>query len=295
MKKRLLISVIFLLVLCCVFALADKVFASLPQDSNYLISLAEFSLGELDFRGDFHVSRTERENCSVYKVKAEDLSLGAYPVHQLEAKIIKKQGEFNITYIKGDNFLATGKIDLALGTIDLTVNVNTVLDAREVKGDFRGKLQISGDLSKPWVKGTVFIKDGTYQGKVFRQARIFCSGYLPYLRLNDSRISLHDGSQFSMDGFVNVNDLRNMFLPSHLSSREVSLGDWKVFSGINSMGFSKDIDERMGVTFGSVRNKDRSQDDLGAEFRYQVGEDKFLKMRMEDDKSIVGFEQRNEF
>lgn len=295
MKKYLLILPFFLILLCIGY-LSHRVFAlpSLSSDS-FLISLSEFNLGDVDIKGDLHINVTRKDDYSIYTITADEFTLGEYTFGGVETRLIKKDTQLLITYIKCDTLLITGKIDFSKNTLSLNVNVNTMLDSEQVQGALRGKFSVEGSIYKPWIKGTLFLDNGRYFDQMFHHVEICCAGYIPYLRLSESEVTLYDGSRFALEGFINIKDLEAMFSSSAFNSKEVSLNEWKVFSQEKAIGFTKDIDPHMGVTFGSVINRMSETENPGTELRYQFGDDKFLKLRMEENKSIVGFERRHEF
>ena len=295
MKKR------WVLFLVCVFSvwwghpsLILSAFPSKPSD-GFLVSLSGFTLGKFELKGAVYFNVKKSDEYSVYTIVTDDLVVGEVAFGKVEAKITRKNSEFTITYIKGKNFLVTGKVDFFKNNLLLNVSANNLLVRENMKGTLRSKMCVKGGLYKPWIKGTSYLKDGEYFGRKFSEAHLSYSGYMPYLRLSNSEVTLNSGSRFLLEGFVNMNDLSAMFSSSELSSKEVNLGGWKVFSRDNGGGFSKDIDDHMGVTFGGMINREDRPEQLGAEFRYQLAEDKFLKFRMEENKSIVGFEKRTEF
>ncbi len=295
MKKYRTLLHFLIIIACCHLPFGSLCAAPSVNSDDFFVFLSDFSLGNIDIKGNVHINISEQNEYLVYALTAENVRLGDLPLNSVEAKVTKKNNEYIITYIKGDIFLATGKIDFSRNFLSLNINVNFPLFLKQVKGEMRGKLSVEGDINKPWIKGTLYVKDGTYGGQNFSRATFSCSGYPPYLRLSDAEIILYDGSRYSMEGFINLNDFQTLFSSSTLSSQEVNLGEWKVFSGDSGAGFAKDIDSHMGVAFGSSLKNGDETENLGAEFRYQLAEDKFLKLRMEEDRSIVGFEKRHEF
>ena len=62
----------------------------------------------------------------------------------------------------------------------------------------------------------------------------------------------------------------------------------------NSVGVKKDVSDRIDVIF-DTHETEYSTTEPGAEMRYKLKGNQFLRLRLQDDRTIMGFERRREF
>jgi hypothetical protein len=78
-------------------------------------------------------------------------------------------------------------------------------------------------------------------------------------------------------------------------SKKVNLGGWEILSEEKTrVGLKKNVNDNFDILLDTYDRDDKSMD-TGAEVRYKLLKDQFLRLRMEDDRTIVGFERRKEF
>ena len=81
-------------------------------------------------------------------------------------------------------------------------------------------------------------------------------------------------------------------------SQKVFLGDWQVFAeGENHVGLRKNLGKQVDVFLDTpeVNKNGETSSGSGTELRYNWKDAQFLKLRMEEDRAILGFEQRRDF
>jgi hypothetical protein len=120
-------------------------------------------------------------------------------------------------------------------------------------------------------------------------------GKPPVFPFNDSRITLKDGSVYNIEGELDMRDFSNIFPKAAYVSKKVTLGDWTLLSeSEKSVGFKKNVDDKVDVVFDTYDRPDQYMES-GTEVRYKIQKDQFLRLRMQEDQTIVGFEKRKDF
>lgn len=286
---------LFIFLTCSLKGYAINNFLEVSYESadKIKVKIQNFTLGEVEVEGDLECDIARGEDYVSYDISSESFCIGEDFCRPLRGRIVKKESALVISYIQNDEFLIRGKVDLLENLVSLNIHLNAPLVLGNFEGVVEGIVSLEGTLEKPLLKGDLLMHKGRYFDLVFEEGQISFTGFWPYLRLNNSEISFVDGSKYEMDGFVNAKDLKTFFFSPEVKSKEARLGEWKVFGEKRQAGFEKEVNDRMGVLFGSYINE--RQEDIGAEFRYEILNDNYLKLRMLKDKSIVGFERKKEF
>lgn len=213
----------------------------------------------------------------------------------IEMKMLLKDNNLFINYFRSPEFLIRGKIDLT--TQELLLDVDGKWQEKSVflDGNTKISLRIWGRLSDYLVNGTLDVEDGVYRDVEFSKFCVHFLGKPPLFHLTDSQITLRDGSVYEIDGAMDIRDFSNIFPKAVYISKKVALGDWKMLSESDkNVGLRKNVDDNLDVVFDTYDREDQSME-TGTEVRYKIKRDQFLRLRMQDDKTIVGFERRKEF
>ncbi|MBN2483096.1 MAG: hypothetical protein JXD21_02680 [Candidatus Omnitrophica bacterium] len=262
---------------------------------SFHILLSQVQCGQSTLNGDVAVHVTKKEDYLIYNIHIDGLGWGGFAFSPIEAKIIKKGSEFIINYAKSKDFLIRGKIDYAKNIVDLNVNVHMAMTMEGFLGDVQGDIFIQGSTNNPLLRGKLLVKDGKLVNFTFKETVLFFSGTYPYLNVSDSQTVLPDGTAYILEGRINIRDFQTMYASLRSSAKEIiSIGDWKIYRGIDDAGIGRDVDSRLGVRLGGSSAPNQAQQ-LGTELRFRLDENKFLKYRIEEDKSILGFERKSEF
>jgi hypothetical protein len=106
---------------------------------------------------------------------------------------------------------------------------------------------------------------------------------------------LLDGNIYKIEGVMNLRDFSNILPKAEFISKKVNLGGWEIQSDDKtSVGLRRNVDDNFDILLDTY-NRDDTVTNTGAEVRYKILDDQFLRLRMEDDRTIVGFERRKEF
>lgn len=265
-----------------------------PPDSFHLL-LSQVQLGDSTIDGDAIVKVTKKEDYLIYNITIKNISWEDIPFAPIEAKIIKKGDEFIINYAKSQDFLIRGKIDYQKNMVDLNTTVHKSVVMENFEGDIQGDIIIEGSTDSPLLRGKLIVKDGKIVDFVFKESKLFFSGTYPYFTVADSQTVMSDGTTYILEGMINAQDFHTMYASLRSSAKQlISIGEWKIYRTEGDAGIDRAIDSHIGVRLGSS-SADQNPQQLGTELRFRLDENRFLKYRIEEDKSILGFERKSEF
>lgn len=293
---------IFFTLLFCVslvlnaYAFNNTITVDFRSPHSFRILLSELKIGDIPLDGEAFVSVTKSQGYYIYNLDIRDLALGDLVLSAIEAKVVKKNEQLIINYAKSKDFLIRGKIDYVKNAIDLNVTVHMTMDTEDFRGQVKGEVMVSGTFDHPALRGSIFVKDGKLVDLVFKESSLFFNGYYPYLSINNSEVVLTEGTTYLLDGVVNAGDFKSLYAGLRSSAKELlSLGQWRLYNGAGDRGIGRDVDSRLGVRMGSATSGKPTQEQLGTELRFRLNGDQFLKYRVQEDKSILGFERKREF
>jgi hypothetical protein len=76
-------------------------------------------------------------------------------------------------------------------------------------GDVYGKIKVSGQLSKPFLSGSLQSQDGVVGRRYFDSIHLNIEGLYPYMQIFDSVFSETGGLSYAFDGPLALDDLKN--------------------------------------------------------------------------------------
>jgi hypothetical protein len=200
-----------------------------------------------------------------------------------------------INYFNSPEFKMKGVVDL--GKDELSINIETNSEARypSLEGLIKAKVSVWGKIPNVLASGYFVIEEGMYQGTEFSRAYFNFLGRPPLLYLTDAEIVLKDGSIYKIEGVMDVSNMGNLFPGAEFVSRKISVDGWELLSeNKESVGLKKNVDNKFDILFNTDA-KDGSSMDTATELRYNIKSDKFLRLRIQEDETIFGFERRREF
>jgi hypothetical protein len=263
---------------------------------NNKIEVTDFFQNDLEIKGKFAIDfKEEEDGALVFNVEAQDVSFRGVNIPCVKSRIVKRSDIIFVDYVESSAFLIKGNIDLKQEQLSLDININSWEGEDFFKGVVQAEAKVWGKLDDFLVSGCLNIENGTYRNREFSHLSLQFLGKPPLLNLTDSRCILKNGSIYKIEGTMNLADFGNLFPGAKFVSRKVSLGGWEfMFEDQKNAGLKKGIDNKFDVVFDTYE-KDNSFMEGGAELRYNLNGDEFLRWRMQDDKTIVGFERRKEF
>ena len=249
----------------------------------------------------------------LYRISLEQIFLNDSVFPNTTIDVVKGKKKVVLRYLHNKYIFGRGEIDLSSNkpVLDLELSfVNFPLSMFALVsgtkddsggGTFSGKIKLWGSIENIFGKGNIKVKDGSFEGLQYKKAEFIFEGALPILKLIDSKIFLYDGSVYEIEGFVDVRNIKNLFVtPTDYASTKVGFGKWQFYTkdSNQNIGMIKKIDKHFSLLFDTYINKENTYDEdynSGMELRYGIGGNKFLKMRLQNNKSVVGFERRSEF
>ncbi|MCM8831683.1 MAG: hypothetical protein NC918_05805 [Candidatus Omnitrophica bacterium] len=259
---------------------------------NKSIKLENFYL-PIDIVGEVFFNVKQQSESLILNLEAKEIFIDEKLLPWVKLRLIKKENEIFIDNFSFPYFILKGKYNLITGDISLDINAN-YKSSDVLAGEIEVKAKVWGKLDNYIISGSLNIFNGKYQDIEFSMLMLNFLGSFPILFLKDSNIILKDGSNYRIEGKLNVSDFKNLFSNIQFVIEKFFLGDWElILQDFKKIGLRKNVGEKFFVLFDSPQKDLNAKE--GSELNYKFGEDNYLKIRMEPDKSILGFEVRKEF
>jgi hypothetical protein len=258
------------------------------------VRVVDFFIGKNRIRGDFLYSLKREKVYSEVLLEGNDIVVGERKIPWVKSKIIKKRDVLLISYLSSPEFTIKGKINLNTEEIVLDIEVN--FQGRSfLEGKAKLKAKVWGKLSDLMSSGTLTVDKGKYYDKEFAYLSLNFLGKIPLLNLMDSKVVLKDGSSYDIEGTIDLRKMDDALALTEFISKNITFGEWEVLSEEDkNIGLRKDVDEKFDILFNTYDDK-YDYMDTGAELRYKVEKNQFLRLRMEGERTIIGFEKRKQF
>lgn len=262
---------------------------------NNDIKITDFCFGDLAVKGDFSFDFKKEDGALIFNLEGKNISLENINLPWIKAQLVKRGDIIFVNYISSPDFTVKGNIDLAKDEVALNVDIKSWKESPSLKGVIDAKAKVWGKFNDLIVSGSLTIKNGEYRNHAFSHLFLNFLGKPPLFNLTDSKCIFKDGNIYKIEGLLNLSDFSNIFPEAKFISQRIALAGWElVFDENKNVGVKKDVDNKFDVVFDTY-NKDDNLTEQGAELRYKLKRDEFLKLRMQEDKTIVGFERRKEF
>ncbi len=258
------------------------------------IELRDFILENIVINGSFGFNLKKGEDFLLLTLDGKDIAVDNKILRWVRLKLIKKGEVIFINNFSSPDFIVKGKWNYNKDELFLEIGINSSLKEQYLEGKLEAKLKVWGGFFNNLMSGFINISKGRYKDKEFESLLFNLLGHPPFFNITDASLVLKDGTTFKIEGSVNIKDLANFFNLVDFTLQKLALGDWKLIEEKNSVAFKKEIDDRFGVVF-AADSHEVSPSDSGAELRYKMEGDNFLKFRLQGNKDIVGFERRKEF
>ncbi|MCP4652782.1 MAG: hypothetical protein GY858_05290 [Candidatus Omnitrophica bacterium] len=262
---------------------------------NKVIKFSDFSFGKWSVTGSFSFNIQKEDGLLTCLLSGNDIVAVGRKWPWMKMLFVAKSNGVELRYFDSPDFVAKGNFNLADKKVKLNVLFDFYYRSQRLKGNFNGKATAWGTFDNILVNGDLIIKDGFYKGKEFSKFTINFLGKPPILNLTDSKIHLKSGSVYSIEGVMDLDDFGDLFPEAEYVSKKVYLGGWQLHSeGEDKAGFKKDIDEKFDFIFDTSEENEGNYQ-AGSELRYKMQNNQFLKFRLQEDRTIVGFEKKREF
>jgi len=289
------------ILLFCIFCSTAIAVESSPQDSVEInlnsreVKLASFSFGDYEISGDFSFDLDESQGSLIIDLVGKNISFGDKFIPWAKAKIEKSS---NLIFIKNlyiPGFGAKGNIDLEKGELSLDVYGSWQESSEFVEGLVNVKIKFWGDLDNPIASGVLVVTDGIYEGQSFSSFRVDFLGKPPLFNITDSEVVLIDGTVLTVDGILDIRDFSNLIPDAEFKPQKVYIDNWQLFSEEESIGLRKSMEGKVDVVLGANPEEEEQQRSPDTEVRYNLKDDQFLKLQMQEDQTIFKLEKRKDF
>ncbi|MBD3246271.1 MAG: hypothetical protein GF333_04600 [Candidatus Omnitrophica bacterium] len=255
-----------------------------------------FSLGAFEVAAAFEYQIKAEEDYAVYTLEGKDVRVGSKYFPEVSARIVHREESVMLTHLRASGLLLSGKLSLPEETVQFRLQAKWAQQSELLSGRIDLDAKIWGQLGNMLTTGTVEIEDGQYQGTQFAHMFLNFLGKPPVLSITDSKITLSDGGEFEVVGQMDIGNFDNIFPGADFVSQKLGLGEWELESDKEkSVEVKKSVDPKFDVSFGAYEQRSERTMGPAAEVRYKMQSDDFLRLRFEEDETVVGFERRKEF
>lgn len=253
------------------------------------IKVADISVDDYYISGDFNYDLDKKDGLTFF-LKGKNVKLGDKEIGEIQANLAKKGNILFFNKIKTPKFSGSGTVDLKKEKILFNFQGNWQEDEEYFKGDIYLKAKIWGDFNSFLVSGNFVVTDGVYEGIPFQRLRCSFLGTPPVFNVTDAKVLLHQGSVFELKGELDIRDPENFFPEAKFISEKLFVDGWQIFGKEEEVGLRKQIDDKFNIEIDT-----ESEENSGTELRYSLENDNFLKLRMQEEETILGLEKKKEF
>ncbi|MFA6281328.1 MAG: hypothetical protein WCY05_02355 [Candidatus Omnitrophota bacterium] len=258
-----------------------------------------YHFGNYNISADLLFDLKQENGSLILNLEGKDIAFNTFDKDQVSSiknfipwftvKLVKKENLLFVNYLRSPQILARGKIDLDNKELLLDVDCNWREKSLFLEGNIEGKVKIWGRVDDFLINGSLNIKNGKYQDVDFSQLTLHFLGKPPLFTLNNSEVYLADGSIYKIEGVMNLRDMANIFPKAEFISKKVNIAGWEILSEEqSSAGLKKAVGDSFDILVSAYDREDQPND-AGAELRYKVKNNQFLRLRMQEDKTLIGF------
>ena len=258
------------------------------------LKFVDFSFGGCKINGEFIFAADEEDSSLIIDVAGSNITFADKSISYLRARLNSRGEIIFIPYIYLPQFIAKGEINLAKNDLKFNLEGSWEESSAFLEGNVKIKVKAWGEISNFLTSGYLVVDGGKYKGKEFLYLRIDFLGKLPVLNITDSQLILENGNVLEIKGVLDLRDFSNILPGAEYSPQRVFLDKWQLFSGDNqSVSLRKQLDDKFDV----LLNTDGGQEGFGpqTEIRYSLKDNKFLKLKMEEEGTSLRFERRRDF
>lgn len=275
--------------------------------SNQEIKLVDFDFGNYRLSGDFSFSSYSDNGSLISEIEGRNVVFstlaGKAPLNfknkaipWLALKTVKQGNVLFIEHLSLPEGLVKGSINLTKGIFSLEIDGGWYATTRFLQGNLKVFAKAWGNMANFSLSGHLTIDDGVYKGREFSHIRLDLLGKPPVLNITDSEFILPSGTVATLVG-DKVLDLRNLYsyIPgAEYRAKKAYIDEWQLFSEDKKrVGLKKNLDENIDVSLGA----DKQEESPGpeTELRYKMKDDNFLKLKMQNNSTVIGLEKRKDF
>ena len=291
----------FFILIFYVFCSSAIAVESSPQDtieidlSGREIKLASFCLGDYKIDGDFSFNLDEAQGSLIFDLLGKNIVLKDKKIPWMKLRLVKKANLILVKQLYFPGFGVKGTIDLEKGDLALDVYGSWQEASEFLKGFVKVKVKLWGDIENFSASGNLVVSEGVYEGQSFSSFRVDFFGKPPLFNITDSEVILADGTILTVDGVLDVRDFSNLIPDAEFVPQKVYIDQWQLFSEEESIGLKKSLEGKVDVVLGANNPDQKKQTGPDTEVRYNLKDDKFLRLQTQGNQNILKFEQRRDF
>lgn len=258
--------------------------------SQKKIKVTDINIDNYQLFGDFNYRIVEEKGKSVFILQGKGISLGERKIDNAQVVLSKKGNILFIEQFKSPKFFGSGTVDLKKEKILFSFGGNWQEDTKDLQGDINLKVKAWGDFDSLLISGNFTISNGIYEGVSFKKLRCSFLGTPPVFNVTDAEVLLEEGSIFELKGDLDIRNSETFFPGVKFVSQKLFVDGWQIFGRKEEVGLKKQIDDKFDVKIDA-----EPREEGGTELRYNLTDDNFLKLRMQEEKTILGVENIKEF
>ncbi len=266
--------------------------------SNYIeinlgknsFDLVDLNVGNQQLSGNFDYEFSQKEQYEVFLLEGENLILEERELGDAKLRITKKGNILFIDELKLSEILGQGSIDLEKRSFRFDFQGSWQEDSNQLSGKIDLDFRAWGGFDSFLVSGTLVVSDGIYEDFIFEKIRCNFLGTPPVFSFTDVEVVVPGRGVFELTGELDIRDPENFFPSAEFVSQKLLVEGWQSLGSEEKVGLKRQIGDRFDIKVEAEAERER-----GAELRYSLEKDNFLKLRTEERETIFGIERRREF
>ena len=262
------------------------------------VKFVDFQFGNSKVNGEliFGLDRDKDKDKGslTLEVVGKSITFADKGIPWIRMRLVANKDKISIPYIYLPQFSAKGEIDLNTNELNFDIDGCWKENSDFLDGEVGIKVKAWGGINSFLTSGYLVVDGGKYKGKEFTHLRIDFLGRLPTLNINDSQLVLKNGNVIEIKGVLDLRDFSNILPGAKYSPQKVFIDQWQLFSGdTQNIGLKKQLGEKFGI----VVDTDGGKTGAGpqTELHYNLKDDKFLKLKMEEEGTSFRIENRKDF
>lgn len=294
-----IVFTIFLFFIYC--AGSPSAFAIAKDDSIEInlvdrqVKLVNLKFGDSTIKGDFSFNFLREDRSLIFNLSASNIAFGDMSIPWAKAEFSREGDIIFLRKLLLPNFMSKGNIDLEQNKLTLDIQGLWQEDSEFLKGLIKLKARVWGNFSNFITSGYFMVEDGEYQGEKFSSLRIDFLGKPPVLNVTDSELILTDGTVVRVEGVLDLRDFSNLIPNPEYIPQKIMIDQWQLTSGQGKeLGFKKSLDGNIDVFLGADQSHEEATR-AQTEVRYNLKDDKYLRLKMEKEGTSFRIENRTDF
>jgi len=259
------------------------------------VRLSDLCFGDFKINGEFNFAIDKDDGSLTIKAKGKDIVFKDKIIAWVEADLVKKGNIIFIERLNLPNFDAKGIYNLVKDELILDIVGNWPAKSKNLEGLINIKVKARGSLNNFLISGYLTMKEGRYKGRDLSYLRLDFFGKPPIFNITNSEVKLLDGTIVQVEGILDLRAFSSFIPNAELIPQRVYIDKWELFSEKGKgIGLKKQIDDRIDVSLGT-NTAEGEQTSSRTGVSYNLKDDKYLKLDMEEKQTIFKLERRKEF